>query len=276
MLDALTDPTQLQRAKGRASVALVAGRGGRAVLGDLHQQGSAKAILPRVDGDATEVVFLNTSGGLTGGDRLDYALTLAPGLRATATTQTAERAYRSAAGTARAEVRLSVGTGGWLDWLPQETILFDGASLERDIRLDLGAGAGCLFLESVILGRHAMGETVTGLHFRDNRLIRREGQPVWAELLEIDTRVLERKDNPAILGGARAMATLALVRPDAADRLDALRAVLDEAGVEAGASAFDGRLILRLIARDGLPLRRQILRGLSVLRPGPVPRVWQV
>lgn len=276
MLDALTDPTQLQRAKGRASVALVAGRGGRAVLGDLHQQGSAKAILPRVDGDATEVVFLNTSGGLTGGDRLDYALTLAPGLRATATTQTAERAYRSAAGTARAEVRLTVGAGGWLDWLPQETILFDGASLERDIRVDLGAGAGCLFLESVILGRHAMGETVTGLHFRDNRLIRREGQPVWAEPLDIDTRVLERAANPAILGGARAMATLALVRPDAADRLDALRAVLDEAGVEAGASAFDGRLILRLIAWDGLPLRRQILRALSVLRPGPVPCVWQV
>ena len=276
MLDAPTDPAQLQRAKGRASVTLVAGRNGRAVLEDLYQQGSAKAILPRVDGDTTEVVFLNTSGGLTGGDRLDYALTLAPALRATATTQTAERAYRSAAGTARAEVRLAVGAGGWLDWLPQETILFDGASLDRDIRVDLGPGAGCLFLESVILGRHAMGETVTGLHFRDHRQIRRDGQPVWAEPLEIETRVLERAANPAMLGGARAMATLALVHPQAADRLAPLRAILDEDGVESGASAFDGRLILRLIAWDGLPLRRQILRALSVLRPGPVPRVWQV
>jgi urease accessory protein len=276
MLDAPTDPARLQRAMGRASVALVAGRNGCAVLADLHQQGSAKAILPRVDGGATEVVFLNTSGGLTGGDRLDFALTLAPALRATATTQTAERAYRSAAGTARAEVRLSVGAGGWLDWLPQETILFDGASLERDIRVDLGPGAGCLFLESVILGRHAMGETLTGLQFRDNRLIRREGQPLWNEPLEIDTRVLARAGNPAMLGGARAIATLALVHPQAADRLAALRAVLDEDGVESGASAFDGRLVLRLIAWDGLPLRRQILRALSVLRPGPVPRVWQI
>ncbi|MGQ0565505.1 MAG: urease accessory protein UreD, partial [Gemmobacter sp.] len=236
MLDAPTDPAHLQRAKGRASVTLVAGRGGRAVLADLHQQGSAKAILPRVDDGATEVVFLNTSGGLTGGDRLDYALTLAPALRATATTQTAERAYRSAAGTARAEVRLTVGAGGWLDWLPQETILFDGASLERDIRVDLGPGAGCLFLETVILGRHAMGETVTGLHFRDHRMIRREGQPIWAEPLEIDTRVLSRAGNAAMLGGARAMATLALVHPAAPDRLAALNAVLDEPGVEAGAS----------------------------------------
>jgi len=276
MLDTSPDPASLQRAKGRASVALVAGRDGRAVVADLHQQGSAKAILPRIDDNATEVVFLNTSGGLTGGDRLDYALTLAPGLRATATTQTAERAYRSARGIAHAEVRLTVGVGGWLDWLPQETILFDGTALERDIRVDLGAGAGCLFLESVILGRHAMGETVTGLHFRDNRMIRREGAPLWAEPLEIDTRVLSRAGNPAMLGGARAMATFALIHPQAADRLPALNAVLDEPGVESGASAFDGRLILRCLAWDGLPLRRQILRALSVLRPGPVPRVWQV
>jgi urease accessory protein len=275
MPDAPTDPACLQRAKGRAAVALVAGPRGRAVLADLHQQGSAKAVLPRIDGGTTEVVFLNTSGGLTGGDRLDYALTLAPAIRATATTQTAERAYRSARGTARAEVRLTVGAGGWLDWLPQETILFDGASLDRDIRLDLGPGAGCLFLETVILGRHAMGETVTGLHFRDNRLICREGQPLWAEPLHIDTRVLERAGNPAMLGGARAMATLALVHPQATDRLAPLRAVLDEPGVESGASALDGRLILRMLAWDGLPLRRQTLRALAVLRPGPVPRVWQ-
>ncbi|MGQ0566030.1 MAG: urease accessory protein UreD, partial [Gemmobacter sp.] len=82
--------------------------------------------------------------------------------------------------------------------------------------------------------------------------------------------------NAAMLGGARAMATLALVHPAAPDRLAALNAVLDEPGVEAGASALDGRLVLRLIAWDGLPLRRQILRSLAVLRPGPVPRVWQV
>ncbi len=275
-LDALPVAAPLQRAKGRAAVALAAGRDGRAVVADLHQQGSAKAILPRVVGPVTEVVFLNTSGGLTGGDRLDYALTLAPRTHATATTQTAERAYRSTTGTARAEVRLTVGAGGWLDWLPQETILFDGTALDRDIRVDLGLGAGCLFLEAVILGRHAMGETVTGLHFRDTRMIRRDGQPLWAEPLEIDTRTLTRAGNPAMLGGARAMGTMALIHPQAADRLPALNAVLDEPGVEAGASAFDGRLILRCLAWDGLPLRRQILRALAVLRPGPVPRVWQV
>jgi urease accessory protein len=276
MFHSPADLATLQRAIGRASVTLKPGMDGRAALADLHQQGSAKAILPRAEGAATEVVFLNTAGGLTGGDRLDYALRLAPGTRATATTQTAERAYRSAGGTARAEVRLAVGAGGWLDWLPQETILFDGAALDRDIRLDLGPGAGCLFLESVILGRGAMGETVTGIRFHDTRAIRREGQPLWTDPLMIDTRTLARAGNPAMLGGARAMATLALVRPDAADRLPPLRAVLDEDGVESGASAMEGRLVLRMLARDGLPLRRQVMRALGLLRPGALPRVWQV
>jgi urease accessory protein len=55
-----------------------------------------------------------------------------------------------------------------------------------------------------------------------------------------------------------------------------VRAVLDQDGVTGGASALDGRLMVRLLAVDGWPLRRQILRLLAVLRAGPVPRVWQM
>ncbi len=274
MLDTATAPPH-QRSKGRAEVAF-GPRGNVAGLDRLHQEGSAKAILPDTFGASPEVVFLNTSGGLTGGDRLAYALTLAPNQRATGTTQTAERAYASGGGMAQVRVRLEVGAGGWLDWLPQETILFNGAGLDRETVVDLAPGAGCLILESVILGRHAMGERVTGLAFRDSRVVRRGGQPVWIEPLAFDTRTLAAAASPAILGGARAFATLAMIGGGAKERLDALRAVLDEPGVEAAASAFEDRCVLRMLARDGLPLRRQILRALAVLRPGPLPRVWQV
>lgn len=274
MLD--TRPPQHQRATGRAEVRLKPGPMGRgAALDRLAQQGSAKAILPATHGGDPEVVFLNTAGGLTGGDRMDFALDLAPGLRATATTQTAERAYASSGGSARVAVHLNVGADGWLDWLPQETILFDGAALDREVTLDLAPGAGCLFLEAVILGRLAMGERVQGLAFRDSRTIRRGGLPLWAEPLALDTRTMTRAGSPAILGGARAFATLVMVGGGAEDRLDALRAVLDQPEVEAGASAFAGKLVLRLLAWDGLPLKRQIARALAVLRPGPLPRVWQ-
>ena len=270
-LTAIPTP-QMQRSRGEAAVRLRRD-GDRTRLVDLGQQGSAKAILPHV-GSVPEVVFLNTSGGLTGGDRLSYALHLGHGVQATATTQTAERAYRASSGTARVEVTLGVGAAGWVDWLPQETILFDASALDRNTRIDLGPGAGCLALEAVVLGRHAMGEVVERLSFRDRREIRREGRLVHLEPLVMETAALAA--GQAVLGGARCFASLVLVTPSASDALGPLRRVLDEPGVTAAASAFDGRLVLRVMAGDGWPLRRQIARALSVLRRGAVlPRVWQ-
>ncbi|MDT8854358.1 urease accessory protein UreD [Paracoccaceae bacterium Fryx2] len=275
-MNALSPPfPAMQRSHGEAVVTLVPGPG-RARLRGLRQIGCAKAILPRCEGAVPEVVFLNTAGGLTSGDLLSYALTLGPGCRALATTQTAERAYAAPHGPARVTVRHAVGAGGWLDWLPQETILFQNANLHRQTRIDLAPGAGCLLLESLVLGRAAMGETVTRLHLTDRREITRVGRPLLLDPFALDGTILSRADSPALLGGARAMAVLALVGAGAEDSLAPVRAVLDEAGVEAAASAFDGRLLVRLLAADGWPLRRQVARLLGVLRRGALPRVWQM
>ncbi|WP_096786226.1 urease accessory protein UreD [Rhodobacter sp. CZR27] len=268
-------PVRLERSQGDAHVALALARGA-VRLADLAQRGSAKAFLPRIAGPVPEVVFLNTSGGLTGGDRLDYRLTLGEGCRAVATTQTAERAYAAGEGAARVGVVHEVGRGGWLDWLPQETILYEGAALDRRTEVDLAPEAGCLIVESVVLGRAAMGETVRRLAFRDRRSIRRAGRPVLVDPLCFDDAALAAGRGPAVLGGARAFATLALVGQGAEDALGAARAVLDEPGVEAAASAFDGKLVLRMLAPDGWPLRRQVARVLAALRGRDLPRVWQV
>ena len=75
---------------------------------------------------------------------------------------------------------------------------------------------------------------------------------------------------------ARAFAVVAFVAPAAADALAPLRAVLDEPGCEAAASAWNGRCVVRVLARDGWPLRRQLSRALRVLRGGSLPRVWQL
>lgn len=242
-------------------------------LEGLHQSGSAKAFVhPSATGP--DVVFLNTSGGMTGGDRLTYALTLADGCRVTATTQTAERAYRSAEGTAVVEVRHDLGAGAHLDWLPQETILFDHSALDRTTTVTLGAGASCLMLEAIVLGRTAMGEVVRHLALSDRRRVLRNNVPLLVEPLRLADAALTA--GLGVLGTARAFASLALVAEGAEARLSAVRAVLDEPGVSAGASGFDGKLTLRLMAADGWPLRRQILRVLEVLRDSALPRVWQM
>lgn len=251
-----------QRTHGTAEVALRAGHVRR-----LYTRGSAKAIL--LAGALPEVVFLNTAGGLTGGDRLEYALTT--DCATSATTQTAERAYRADGGRAEVSVTLTIAAGR-LDWLPQETIVFDCAALTRRTRIHLGPTAECLMVESLVLGRAAMGETVTRLALDDRREVLRAGRPVLVEAVKLDETAL---GGPATLTGARAFASLALVAPGAADALGPVRAVLDEDGVRAAASGFDGKLTLRMLAQDGWPLRRQIARVLAVLRPGALPRVWQ-
>lgn len=242
-------------------------------LQELHQAGSAKAFV-HPEGHGPEVVLLNTSGGMTGGDRLAYRIALDAGCRVTATTQTAERAYRSVGGVARVDITHDLGEGAHLDWLPQETILFDRAALHRSTTVNLGAGASCLLLEAIVLGRAAMGETLAEIDLRDQRSVTRAGRPVLVEPLRLTGAALGA--GPGVLQGRRAFASLALIARGAEAALNPVRAVLDEPGVDGGASAFDGKLTVRLLAADGWPLRRQILRLLAVLRDAPPPRVWQM
>lgn len=272
MLDALA--RNMQRTRGAAYVALQA-EGPRTRLVDLAQSGSAKAMLPKVHSARPEIVFLNTAGGLTGGDRLDYALDLGPGAMASATTQTAERAYRAADGTARMNVTLRVGAGANLHWLPQETILFERSALERFTRIELEGDATCLALEILVLGRTAMGETLQHVHLRDERRISRDGRPLVIEPLELSETTL-RHQGASVLAGSRALATMVLVHPQAEVHLARTRAACEGAGIAVAASAWDGRLILRAMARDAFSLRRTLLRAMTSLTGGPAPRVWQI
>lgn len=262
----------LQRVAGEAVVTLGPDGGVR----QLRQVGSAKAFLPRVHGPVPEIVFLNTAGGLTGGDALRICVGLAPGIIALATTQTAERAYDAGSGPpARVEVMAEVGAGARLDWLPQDTILFDNAALTRETEIRLTGSAACLTVETVVLGRAAMGETVRRLRLRDRRRVLRDGRPVLVEPLQLDTGALA-SDGPARLDGARAVASLAFVAPGAEDALSALRGVTLPDGVHAAASAWDGRLTWRALAADAFPLRRAVAAAVRQLTGGALPRVWQI
>jgi urease accessory protein len=268
----------LQRVHGAARVRLGSGsgtgsgKGTAARLEQLWQSGSAKAMLPRVHDAPAEVVFLNTAGGLTGGDRLSYALGLGAGARAVATTQTAERIYRALGGAADVDIGFDLERGARLDWLPQETILYDGARLSRRVRADLGRDAVFLYCEMIVLGRAAMGERVGTLSLEDRREVIREGRPVLIEPLRLCDAALARAGGSAMLSGAGAFATLALVAPGAEDAVAALRRVLPS---WAAASGWDGRCIARYLAPDARALRRAVAGGIIALG-GRLPRVWKM
>ncbi|MEM6824837.1 MAG: urease accessory protein UreD [Pseudomonadota bacterium] len=265
---------KLQRTRGKAAVRLSHDSATR--LERLRQEGAAKVFLPRSHGLHPEIVFLNTAGGLTGGDALRYALTLGAGGAATATTQTAERIYRSGGReTARVDVVLKVGEAARLDWVPQETILFDGAALERATDVHLGAGSTFLMVETVVLGRSAMGERVSSLDFKDRRRVFREERPVFVEPLHLDNQSVVG-NGTAELNGARALATVALFAQGAEDALTRVRRCIQTTDVAAHASGWDGKVVMRAMAPEARPLRQLVVAVVSALRGGDMPRVWQV
>jgi len=249
---------------------VVAERGATRLM-RLYQQGCCKCLMPKGQ-DRCEAVLLNTAGGITGGDRLAYAAEAGPEALLTVTTQTAERVYRAQPGeVGRVAIRLTLGAGASLDWLPQETILFDRAALVRRYEVRIAVDARLLMAEALVLGRAAMGETVSDLHLADQWRIHRGGKLVYADALRMTGEAVRTAARPGLLGPNRAMASLVYVAPDAEDRLDQARALLPEG--DAGASAWNGLLAVRMAAPDGQALRRSLARFLTEFRGARLPRV---
>ena len=265
----------LQRAVGELRV-VVKRFGAETVLDELRQVGCLKARFPRrIVPGWMDMVMLNTGGGVAGGDRLDLAFTVGVGGRATIAAQAAERFYRALAADApsRVRTRLTVASDGALEWLPQETILFDRCALDRRLEVDLAADARFLGVETVVFGRAAMGERVRKGWLRDLIHVRRDGAVLLHDAIRLDGEIDAALARPAVGGGARVVATMVYVAPDAGAKLDAVREALGSA--EAGASVWNGMLVARILGLDSASARATVVAVLDVLREArPLPRVW--
>ncbi len=218
---------------------------------------------------------LNTSGGVTGGDRFSIDARAEAHARLTLTTQAAERIYRAQPGdTGRIDTRLTVGAGSRIDWLPQETILFDRASLRRRLTVDMASDATLLLVEPLMFGRRAMGETLDQIALSDRIDIRRAGALLFTDATRIDGNVPDLMQGQATGSGAGAMATLILAAPGAEAALDPLRAALPDRG---GASMIREDLIVaRILAEDSFALRAALIPILTKLNGGDLPRTWML
>lgn len=256
--------TDLQRSVGTLALEIAA----NGAVVRRREEGCAKLRMPaRMAGQAPEAIIINTSGGLAGGDRLEIDVRAAGGV--CLTTQAAEKVYRSLSNETRISTKLTGQGAARLLWLPQETILFDGARLKRSLEMDLQENAGLLAVELVVLGRKAMGESLTDFSFHDRWRIRRGGRLIYADDLRFDqARVL----GAAALDGARAFATLVLVGAEAERLLEPLREIFAGRG---GVSAWDGKLVARLVGVDGFDLRKTLIPALTLLSgKAQLPKVW--
>lgn len=265
---------RLQRASGESRV-VFAVRDGATRLADLYQRDPCRVLFPDPEPEnPPEAVLVTTSGGVTDGDVLKMAVEAGPGATAVATTQAAEKVYRAARSVEHCtiDVALSVGEAASLDWLPQETIVFESARLKRRTTASIAERGSLLACEMVVLGRAAAGERFTGGLLLDAWSVRRNGRLVWTDALRVDGET----PAGAGFGDANALATVIGVWETPAPHFERARTLLESAeAVRAGVTLVNGVMVARLLG-EATAVRRATTRFLVDLRGRQLPRVWHV
>jgi urease accessory protein len=239
----------------------------------LHESGSLRVRFPSPEAEGLSAVFVNTAGGIAGGDRFDIAIATGEGSRLTVTTAAAEKIYRTEGPAARLNIGLKAAAGSHLAWLPQETILFDRARILRRIDIDLAESASLLLCEIVVFGRSAMGERMLHGEFVDRWRIRRGGRLVFAETVRLDGDIGGKLSKPAIAKAAVAIGTALIVPGDEA-LVERIREVSKSFGGEVGISAWNGFAMARFCAQDAARLRADMMTVLGRATSSALPRLW--
>ena len=255
-------------------------------LETLDQRAPLRVLFPRPhDPGVPLAVLVTTSGGLVGGDVLDVSVSAGAGGAALVTTQAAEKVHRSEGAVCEIRVALEAAEGSWLEGLPNEAIVFDGARLRRRTAVSLAEDARLLAGEIVVLGRRARGERFTAGLIHDAWEIRRAGRLVWTDAFRLEEELAAAQASPAGLAGAAAIATI-VCAGEPAERLAAPLAELAERHVSEdlriGTTRIGATLLVRLLAQDARALRQAFAALWVWLRceagglSPRLPRLWSI
>jgi urease accessory protein len=262
----------------------VAGASSR--LTHLDQRAPLRALFPHCPNMGLPVVAVTaTCGGFVGGDRLALSLEVGEGAALMAIGQSAEKLYRSTGAETEITARFTLGRDAWLEYLPQETILFDGARLRRATRVEMGEDSGLLAGEILAFGRHARGEKISHGLIHDSWSISRDGKLAWADIFHgADADLVDLIDHPAALAGSRASAMLIHAGGNLGEALAWVRGKLAALNnqVRMAATIVNDVLLVRWLAPEAADIRpgfaaiwmglRAMTRGL----PAQLPTFWHV
>lgn len=225
-------------------------------------------------------VLLHPPAGLAGGDRLDIRVGLAPGAHALLTTPGAGKWYRSAGAEAIQALRFDVEDEATLEWLPQETIVFDGARARMECEVHVSPRGHYVGWEILCLGRIASGERFSRGSVRMRTRLWRAGRPLWVEQGAVMA-------GSAILDAAAGLASrpvcgtlLAVAQDVSAELVSRCREVEPEEGALCGVTALPDLLAARFLGLTTQGARRYFARLWTLIRPAlcrrPAcpPRIW--
>jgi urease accessory protein len=278
-------PPDTARWHGQLDLTFAARSGGTHLIA-VQNQAPLKVQRPFTNPDGSaQVVMLHTAGGMVGGDRLSISLDLQSNAQALVTTAAAAKIYRSTGALAQQQVAIQLAPGACLEWLPQETIVFDQAQYQQDLRVDLGAGAQWLGWEVTRFGRSARGERFTSGSWRSRTEVWQGGQPLWIDRQWLPASEL-LWDSPHGLGGMPIVGTLAwvgqAVSPEFVAQVRQLERQLGPGGAQFGVTRLPLGLLCRYRGDSSTAVRQwfsqvwQLIRVEQWQRDTEVPRVWML
>lgn len=247
-----------------------------------------RAFYPEAKG-VCHTVLIHTAGGMAGGDTLSYGISLGPHARAVLTTAAAGKIYRMPTQSALQQINISVAAGACLEWLPQETILFNQANFKQTVKVDLAPGAGWLGWDIYRFGRTARGERFLQGEWRSQTEVWQSGIPIWIDRqwLPGDRQFL---DHPHALGGYPVVGTLVWIGQSVTtDLVKILRSRWSEcchrnrdSQSEAGVTRLQQGVVCRYRGQSTQEVRDWFMQAWSDVRSyalgqsACLPRVWQL
>lgn len=229
---------------------------------------------PESDG-TPHIYLLHPPGGVVGGDTLSIEADVESGASALITTPAAGKFYRSDGREGGQWVSLRVADGASLEWLPQETIVFEDARAVAGLRVELAGAARFLGWEVVCLGRPACDEVFRRGRFQQRLELWRDGVPLLVEQGRFEGEALLE---PWGLAGMPVLGTL-LCAGEVAEAVEPIRELPVRRGLVA-VSQCAGVLVVRYRGEDAVEARRVLQGAWEILRPlvlgkaAVVPRVW--
>lgn len=236
--------------------------------------------------EGTEIchsVLLHTAGGVVSNDELTQTIHLEKNAQTVITTAAATKIYRSNGSIANSKVFLRLEDNACLEWLPQETIIFDGARYQQDLKVELGQNATWLAWEITRLGRSARGERFQTGEWRSHTEVWRQGTPLWIDRQGLVANE-EMLDSPQGLKGYPVIASLiCLGQPIPTTIIEQIRLKWHEGNYEGETGltqTLEDGLICRYRgastaqARQWLMIVWHELRQSLFSRSSIIPRVW--